>query len=141
MDIILCLYETAQLYFEGFKNYFGDVENYLDGLGQLFYIIYFIILSNVEPLPKSEDDDNGMDRRDNVILAILSLCVLLLNLRMAEHLSVFSKKIRTMMIVIVSAIFDMVYFLFILYMLVMILALANFVINDKNLTLTIIEEY
>lgn len=61
---------------------------------------------------------------------------------MALHLTVFSRKIRTMMTVIVSAIFDIIYFLFILYMFVMILALANFVVNGrKNLVVTIIEEY
>lgn len=61
---------------------------------------------------------------------------------MAEHLTVFSKKIRTMMTVIVSAIVDIVYFLFILYMFVMILSLANYVVNgSKKLGVTIIEEY
>lgn len=136
---MLCLYEICQMFFEGLYSYFSEIENYLDVVGQLFYIIYFIMQSESNKRYANGEEDTS----DQAMLNLLSLSVLLLNLRMADHLAVFSKNIRTMMTVIFSAIHDIVYFLFILYMFIIILSISNFVVNgrDKQLFLTIIEEY
>lgn len=56
-DIFFCLYEMAQMRFEGLLNYLQKRENYLDIFGQSFYIAYFAMQTRIRESDYSDDED------------------------------------------------------------------------------------
>lgn len=117
MTFVLWIYEFYQVrHVHGFE-YITDVTNAFDLSGQICILTYCVmaIMGNGE----------GYTRQ-----VWYSIGVFMTNTRLLFHLSVFSNQFGMMLTIIVRACWDLLNFMFILYMFVFIFGLCNYVVND-----------
>lgn len=128
--VVLWMFEIMQMCKKGWS-YFLDLQNYFDFTGQALIMAYCIIDfvqdGQQAKLNTMQDEiDETFNRQ------LFSVGVFMVNARLMFHLTVFSNSFRIMMTIIVNAMFQLYDFMMVLYMIVVIIAICNFVVDDEN---------
>lgn len=118
MTLILWYYEYLQIKNDSLLAYVRNVTNWFDFTGQICIILYCIFMYL------------NIGEKDYTRQTLYSVGIYMTNGRLLFHLSVFATQFRMMLNIVVKSSFQLLNFLIIIYMLVFVMALCNFLLND-----------
>jgi len=121
--IILMAYEVLQMIVEGNPyRYLIQVENFFDVLGFLIILFYCIIYLF----------DKEIATKTNYHANFLCFGMLIANLRLMIHLSIFNESLRQMIMSIEQSIIKILPFVVVLYCLIYTMAMCTYIVQNDN---------
>lgn len=106
--------------------YLREISNYADMFGTVMILAYCSL--------KLQDPSGIKDQkyREKLLERMISCGSFICNIRLFFHLTVFSRELRQIVTVITQSIFQLKYFIFMLYFFVLIISISNYALQVQT---------